>query len=130
SPPSPSAKSGPSPPPGAQKDDAKVAKKQIQEGQQKQQQAEEDIQQTKNEKAVEDQQKAIEKLEAAKKELERLLRQLREEEIERVLAQLQQRCEKMLAMQQMVLAGTERVDKAIVANPNKTANRENKQESL
>ena len=62
--------------------------------------------QAKNEQASDKQNQAIEKLEAAKKELERLLRQLREEEIERVLAQLQQRCEKMLAMQQMVLAGT------------------------
>ena len=127
------AKSGsqsPPPPSGDKKDDAQIAKKQIQEGQQKQQEAEDKIEQGKNDQASDDQNAAIKKLEDAKKELERLLRQLREEEIERVLAQLQQRCEKMLAMQQMVLAGTERVDKLVTATADKTATREHKQDSL
>ena len=134
SPPQASNKSGPppgkSPPPGGPKDDVKIAKKQIQEGQEKQQQAEENIEKGKNEQASGDQNDAIKKLEEAKKELERLLRQLREEEVERILAQLQQRCEKMLAMQQLVLAGTERVDKSITSNADKTPTRENKQDSL
>ena len=52
-------------------------------------------------------------LEAAKKKLEELLRQLREEEIERILAALQGRCEKMLAMQKDVREGTVGLDKTM-----------------
>jgi hypothetical protein len=121
----------PSPPSaGSPKDDVKIAKKQIQEGNQSQQDAEKKIDEEKNEDASAKQNDAIQKLEAAKKELERLLRQLREEEVERILAQLQARCEKMLAMQQAVLAGTERVDKSITGVLDKLPTRENKQDSL
>jgi hypothetical protein len=129
--PQPSAKSPPpGPSPSGAPKDTQIAKKQIQEGNQSQQEAEKNIDKGKNDEASGDQNTAIKKLEDAKKELERLLRQLREEETERILAQLQARCEKMLAMQQVVLAGTERVDKAITDNADKTATRENKQDSL
>lgn len=109
---------------------SKVGKKEVEEGYDKQQQAEGSIEKKNNDDASAKQGEAIEKLEKAKKDLEKLLRQLREEELERILAALQARCEKMLAMQKQVLAGTENVAKAIDANEDKKADRANKQESL
>ena len=52
------------------------------------------------------QQRALDELQAAKAELERILRQLREEEIERMLAMLEARFRKMLQMQREVYDGT------------------------
>jgi hypothetical protein len=49
---------------------------------------------------------AIEKLMKAKEKLEEILRQLREEERELLLAALEARFQKMLAMQKLVLSGT------------------------
>jgi hypothetical protein len=55
---------------------------------------------------------------------------MREEEIERVLAALQARCEKMLMMQIQVLAGTEELDKLILTKrPDKLPTRQDKNES-
>src|SRR5207253_8738214 len=79
--------------------------------------------------ALKKQADAIAKMEEAKKKLEKLLQQLREEEIERVLAALQARCEKMLIMQTQVLVGTLDVDAAIKKNADKKATRDNKLES-
>jgi len=73
---------------------------------------------------------AIKKLEDAKKKLEDLIRQLREEELERVLAALINRCQKMLQMQIDVLGGTLKVQGQIEARANKVADREDKQASL
>ena len=61
--------------------------------------------------AVEEQEEAIRELEQAKAELEEILRQLREEEIERMLAMLEARFKKMLEMQRAVYKGTVRLDK-------------------
>jgi hypothetical protein len=74
--------------------------------------------------------KAIDDLEKAKKKLEDLLNQIREEELERLLAALQARCEKMLAMQIQVLAGTETVFKAIESHQDKKPARADQQKSL
>ena len=74
--------------------------------------------------------KAITKLEDAKKKLEDLIRQLREEELERVLAALINRCQKMLQMQIDVLGGTLKVQTQIDAHPTKKAEREDIQNSL
>jgi len=60
---------------------------------------------------VDKQDEALEELEAARAELERILRQLREEEILRMLAMLEARFRKMLEMQQAVYEGTVRLDK-------------------
>ena len=68
-------------------------------------------------------------MEDAKKKLEKLLQQMREEEIERVLAALQARCEKMLMMQIQVLAGTEQTDKLVQKRPNKQPDRGDKIEA-
>lgn len=119
------------PPPTSQaKDNPPTGKKQVEEAYDRQQQAEAKIEENKNEEASNQQTEALKKLEEARKELEKLLRQLREEELERLLAALQARCEKMLAMQISVLAGTEAVDKAIALLADKQAGREQKQESL
>ncbi len=106
------------------------SKKQIEEGNYKQQSAEEKIEQKKNPDASQNQTEAIEKFEAAKKKLEDLLRQLREEELERTLADLLRRCEKMLAMQVSVYNGTKGVDAAVQANSDKQPSRENKADAL
>ena len=60
--------------------------------------------------ASDEQEKAIAALKEAKANLEELLRQLREEEIERVLASLESRFRKMLEMQLAVNEGTVRLD--------------------
>jgi hypothetical protein len=88
-------------------------KKQVQEANKHQENAEKDLSQKKNPDAVAKQDKALEALNKAKKRLEELLKQLREEEIERILAALQARCERMLAMQIAVRDGTVGLDKAI-----------------
>ena len=125
---------GQSPPstPSANKQDEDVAKsaKKIQEAGYDQAKAEDNLKKGDNPNASKQQGDAIDKMEAAKKKLERLLQQLREEEIERVLAALQARCEKMLMMQMQVLAGTEDTEKLIGRNSDKKPTRENKLESL
>ncbi len=121
---------GQPPPPGnpanKDKDDVANAKKRVQEAGYEQSKAEDNLDKKKNDAAVKNQADTIEKLKAAKKKLENLLRQMREEEIERVLAALQARCEKMLMMQKQVLAGTEDLDKVIQKNSDKKPDRLNK----
>ena len=73
--------------------------------------AEEKLKKAEREGAVEEQEEAIRELEQAKAELEEILRQLREEEIERMLAMLEARFKKMLDMQRAVYEGTVRIDK-------------------
>lgn len=112
------------------KDEVANSKKRVQDAEYKQKQAEEKIAGKDNKGASDDQGKAIDDLEQAKKKLEELLRQTREEELERLLAALQARCEKMLAMQQQVLAGTEDVFKAIQATVDRKPERDHQQRSL
>lgn len=113
-----------------EKDQIASSKKRVQEGNYQQKGAEEALKKPNNKVASDKQGKAVEELEKAKERLERLLRQLREEEMERVLAQLQARCEKMLAMQMAVLAGTEATHKGVEATSNKKATRAHQQEAL
>jgi hypothetical protein len=122
----------PQAPPSANKQDQDVAAsaKKIKEAGYDQKSAENNITKGDNPQASKQQGDAIDKMEAAKKKLERLLQQLREEEIERVLAALQARCEKMLMMQQQVLAGTQDTEKIIQRNSDKKPTRENKLEAL
>lgn len=72
--------------------------------------AEKKLDEAEREGAVEKQQEALEELEKAKAELEEILRQLREEEIARMLAMLEARFTKMLKMQRLVYRGTKRLD--------------------
>lgn len=105
-------------------------RKQIQDANEYQKQAEKDIAQEKNQEASAKQDKAVDELEKARKKLEEILRQLREEELERLLAALQSRCERMLQMQIEVYEGTVRVDKAIHDNADRKPTRVNEQKSL
>ncbi|MEZ6118651.1 MAG: hypothetical protein R3C28_19085 [Pirellulaceae bacterium] len=68
------------------------------------------LEEAKREDAVEAQEEAQRLLAEAKAELEEILRQLREEEIERTLAQLESRFRKMLEMQLKVYDDTRRLD--------------------
>lgn len=126
--PSPSPNSRPSPPPGEDPQNVK-AQKQIQDAIESQKKIEEELKKNQRESASRHTDDAIAKLEELKKELERRLRQLREEELERLLANLQARCERMLAMQIEVQAGTRRVDSVIQALPDKRATRIEEQQS-
>jgi hypothetical protein len=88
-------------------------RKQIQDATEDQRNAEKEIDKGQNDAASKKQGDAVDKLKQAQKKLEDLLRQLREEEIERILAALQGRCEKMLAMQKDVREGTIVLDKTM-----------------
>ncbi len=105
-------------------------KKQIAEAHKYQQQAETDLEKQKRNEAGQNQENASEKLRDALKKLEDLLRQMREEEIEKLLAQLEMRCRRMLALQIAVRDGTVDLDKIIGSNADKKATRENQQTSL
>jgi hypothetical protein len=89
-------------------------KKQIEEAIEKQHQAEEKLP---DKKASDDQDEAIKKLEEARAELEKLLKQKREEEMDALLAQLEARCKYMLQLQIEVYEGTVATDKSIKATP-------------
>lgn len=107
-----------SPPPEEQQDDNPV-KKQIEEANKYQKQAEIDLDKKKKDDASDSMTKAIKELEAAKKKLEDLLKQMREEEIERLLADLEKRCRYMLAVQIEVRDATVVLDKEIQKNVEK-----------
>jgi hypothetical protein len=106
------------------------AKKNVEQGAQHQSQAEKKIDKGDKKGASDDEGKSIDELEKAKKKLEELLNQIREEELEKLLAALQARCQRMLEMQIRVLAGTERVDKGIQSTKDKKADRVHIQDSL
>lgn len=122
----PPPKGGPQDP----KDNVANSKKQVQDAEYKMKEAEKKIAAKDNKPASDHQGDAIKDLERAKKKLEELLRQIREEELERLLAALQARCEKMLGMQIQVLVGTENVYRQIDANADKKPAHQNKQDSL
>ena len=73
------------------------------------------LKQAKKDNALEKQFAAIAALEKAKAELARILRQLREEEIERVLALLEARFRKILGLQKRVYEQTATLDQTIQA---------------
>jgi hypothetical protein len=120
----------PPPPPQQPQAAQNNGKKQVEDANYKQKQAEDEIAKGKNKEASDNETEAIRKLEEARKKLEDLLRQLREEELERLLANLQARCEKMLAMQMQVLAGTEGISRSIESHKDKKAARNDQQQSL
>ncbi len=72
--------------------------------------AQQKLEEAEREEAVEKQAEARRLLEQAKAELEEILRQMREEEIERTLAQLETRFRKMLEMQIKVYEDTQQLD--------------------
>lgn len=78
-------------------------------------QAQEDLETAQRDSALDKQEEARRLLEQAKAELEEILRQLREEEIERVLALLEGRFRRMLEMELKVQDGTVRLSKTPAA---------------
>ncbi|HEX4128563.1 MAG TPA: hypothetical protein VHZ24_00885 [Pirellulales bacterium] len=73
--------------------------------------AQKQLEKAQREGAQQDQEQAVRELERAKAELEEILRQMREEEMERVLVQLEARFRKMLELQTEVYDGTKRLDR-------------------
>ncbi len=87
------------------------AQKKIEQAQRRMKEAQEKLEEAKREDAVEKQAEALKELEQAKADLEEILRQLREEEMARMLAMLESRFRKMLDAQVEVYEGTKRLDK-------------------
>ena len=73
--------------------------------------AQRNLEEARREQSVENQTAALRKLQEAIAELEEVLRQLREEEMERVLALLEGRFRRMLEAQLKVYEGTVQIDK-------------------
>ena len=73
------------------------------------QEAKEKLDAVEPEAARKEQEKALAELEAARAELEEILRQLREEEIERLLVKLEARIRDMLRAERMILRGVEQL---------------------
>jgi hypothetical protein len=105
-------------------------KKQIQDAIEEMKKAEKRLAEEKRRDASRNQDEAIRNLEKARKQLEELLRQLREEEQERLLVDLQRRCERMLQMQVAVMEDTVRLDRAIQQNSDRKPDRTQEQDSL
>ncbi len=91
------------------RDPQQRAKQRLQSAQQKMKEAQRQLEDAKRKEAVEKQLEAEEQLRAAIEELEEILRQMREEEIERSLTALDTRLRRMLEMQSKVLDETKRL---------------------
>lgn len=111
SPPSPSAE----PPSGDDQQQAppeqNPARRRLEAAQERMRQAEKRLDEAKRKDATDEQEKALRELQQAKADLEKILRQLREEELERTLAMLEVRFRKILQLQREVYDGTVRLDK-------------------
>ncbi|MCC7476246.1 MAG: hypothetical protein IT425_12690 [Pirellulales bacterium] len=97
------------------KDPADRAGDQLKKARQQMEEALKKLEEAERKGAADRQRQAIKELELAKAELERVLRQLREEELERTLTQLAARFRRMLELQVAVYEGTVRVDKVPAA---------------
>jgi len=93
-----------------------LARKRVEAAQQKMEQARLKLEKAQREGAIPDQEQAIRELEKAKAELEEILRQLREEEVERTLAMLEARFRRMLQAQIEVYEGTRRLDRVAASD--------------
>jgi hypothetical protein len=91
---------------------ARRSRKRLQEAEKRMQEARKKVEKADRSGARADQQKAIEELETARAELEEILRQLREEEVERLLVQLETRVRLMLRAERGILTAFE----ALLAN--------------
>ena len=69
------------------------------------------LEKAKKDGALDEQEKALRELDTAKAELEEILRQLREEEMKRLLAMLEARFLKVLQIQREIYGGTVRLDR-------------------
>lgn len=92
-----------SPPPQSPTDSPQ---KRVAAAQQRMEEARKKLEEAERKGALEEQDEAIRELEQARAELEEILRQLREEELARLLAQLEQRFAEMLRLQEAVYRDT------------------------
>ena len=86
-------------------------RKDLEQARQEMERAIKELEEKNRNRASDSQDRALAKLQAAKEKLEEILRQLRERERERLLAALEARFQKMLAMQVVVYAGTVNIGK-------------------
>lgn len=108
--------------PAAQDQEQNPARQRIEAAENRMREARQKLEEAERQAAVKEQEEAIRELEEAKTELEEILRQFREEEIDRTLALLGTRFRKMLGLQREVYEGTLRLDK--VPEPERTHNHE------
>ena len=97
-------------PPSEQPQPSYAPRKRVAEAQQQMEQAHDRLEQDQQREAIENQDKAQEQLRKAIAELEEILRQTREEEVERTLLMLEARFRRMLELQVKVLEETKRLD--------------------
>jgi len=95
----------------APSDPESAAKKRIRAAEERMREAQKRLEQAQRDASLDEQQKAKDELEKAKADLEEILRQLREEEVERMLALLESRFRKMLEMELRVYESTKRLDR-------------------
>jgi len=88
---------------------ARRTKQRLESAEKRMRKAREKLEQAQRRDARSEQEKAIEELETARAELEEILRQMREEEVERLLVQLEARVRAMLRAEKAVLAGSEKL---------------------
>jgi len=86
---------------------ARRTRQRLQAAERRMQAAEKQLEQTRRREARAEQDKAVEELETARAELEEILRQMREDEVERLLVQLSARVRQMLKAERTVLAAVE-----------------------
>lgn len=90
----------------AQKSPLDSPQKRVEEAQRRMEEAQKRLEEAKRDGAMKEQEEAIRELEQAKAELEEILRQLREEELARLLEQLERRFTEMLRKQEAVYRDT------------------------
>jgi hypothetical protein len=95
---------------------ARRTRSRLQGAEQRMREAKERLDEANRRDARAEQQKALEDLETARAELEEILRQMREEEVERLLVQLETRIRSMLRAERGVLTGTEKIAAGEAAN--------------
>ncbi len=84
-------------------------KQRLEAAKRRMQKAKEQLDEARRRDARGEQEKAVEELETARAELEEILRQLREEEVEKLLVQLEARLRAMLRAEKAVLAGIDKL---------------------
>ena len=104
---------------GDQSEDANPIRQRIQAAQQRMQEAKKELENTQRNESVEEMNLAERELARAKEELEDILRQLREEEVERTLAMMEERFRQMLEGQVRIYEATQKFSKA---TPNRGGN--------
>jgi hypothetical protein len=113
---SPESESPESPPQEQPQDQSTPGRKDLEQAKKEMEKAVEDLKKEQKKAAGDKQDEALRKLIAAKEKLEEILRQLREEEKGRMLAALEARFQRMLALQLKVYDGTVRLGKVATAD--------------